>query len=113
MGGYNTVCEAVGLGKRVVVVPRVHPRQEQLIRAQRFAQLGLVSMVHPNDLSPDRLQEAVWAALASPPPAPRLDFDGLRRAGELLSELLAPSAMDVPLVPPDYWASGEGAWAYD
>ena len=29
MGGYNTVCEVLTLGKRAIVVPRVRPVQEQ------------------------------------------------------------------------------------
>ena len=35
MGGYNTVCELLAKGKRTLIVPRVAPRQEQLIRARR------------------------------------------------------------------------------
>ena len=112
MGGYNTVCEAVGLGKRVVVVPRVRPRQEQLIRARRFAQLGAVRMLHPDDLAPGRLQAVIRGALASPPPVPALDFDGLRRAGEGLASLLAPDgAFSADLATRDW--SDERAWAYD
>jgi len=109
MGGYNTVCEAVSLGKRVVIVPRVHPRQEQLIRARRFARLGLVTMVHPDGLTPGRLQDAVRDSLTAAPPAPRLDFDGLRRAGDVLAELLTPP---VPVFAANGWA-GERAWADD
>src|SRR5262249_17309453 len=36
MGGYNTVCEALSLGNHALIVPRVKPRSEQLIRAQRL-----------------------------------------------------------------------------
>ncbi|MFQ5570088.1 MAG: glycosyltransferase family protein, partial [Rhodothermales bacterium] len=30
MGGYNTVCELLSLGKRALIVPRIRPRREQL-----------------------------------------------------------------------------------
>jgi len=42
MGGYNTFCEILSLDKRAILVPRVTPRQEQLVRAKRAAELGLV-----------------------------------------------------------------------
>jgi predicted glycosyltransferase len=45
MGGYNTFCEVLSLDKRALIVPRTEPRQEQLIRASRAAELGLVSML--------------------------------------------------------------------
>lgn len=89
MGGYNTVCEAVSLGKRPIVVPRVAGSQEQLIRAERFAQRGLVTMLHPDDLTPDRLWRAVQGELnRCTSPAPLLDFDGLRRLGNIMIDAL-------------------------
>jgi predicted glycosyltransferase len=59
MGGYNTVCELLSLGKRGVLVPRVKPGQEQCIRAERMAAMGLLAMVHPEQLTPTRLMQAV------------------------------------------------------
>lgn len=35
MGGYNTYCEILSFDKPALIVPRVAPRQEQLIRARR------------------------------------------------------------------------------
>ncbi len=37
MGGYNTVCEVLSLGRPAIVVPRVQPRREQLLRARALA----------------------------------------------------------------------------
>lgn len=89
MGGYNTVCEAVSLGKRPIVVPRVVGSQEQLIRAERFAQRGLVTLLHPDDLTPERLWQAVQDELnRSTSPAPILDFDGLQRLGSIMIDAL-------------------------
>ncbi len=45
MGGYNTFCEILSLDKPAVIVPRSKPRREQLIRASRAAELGLIRML--------------------------------------------------------------------
>ncbi|MDF1748615.1 MAG: glycosyltransferase [Alphaproteobacteria bacterium] len=45
MGGYNTFCEIMSFDKRALIVPRTVPRREQFIRAQRFQELNLVSML--------------------------------------------------------------------
>jgi predicted glycosyltransferase len=65
MGGYNTVCELLTLGRRAVVVPRVRPGHEQLVRAERMSALGLLRMVHPDRLTPAGLIAAVQAELAA------------------------------------------------
>jgi len=43
MGGYNTFCEILSFDKPALIVPRTVPRREQLIRARRAADLGLVN----------------------------------------------------------------------
>ncbi|MFQ5632986.1 MAG: glycosyltransferase family protein [bacterium] len=62
MGGYNTICEILSAGKKAVIVPRCRPVQEQFIRALRLEEMGLVKMVHPDELSPATLWEAVQSA---------------------------------------------------
>lgn len=83
MGGYNTVCELLTLGRRALLVPRVKPGVEQCIRAERMAGLGLVRMLHPDELSPERLRLGLLAELAAwagRQPLPRLRrLDGLER----------------------------------
>src|SRR6266404_5733684 len=44
MGGYNTVCEVLSFAKHALIVPRVKPRREQIIRAERLQKLGLIEM---------------------------------------------------------------------
>ena len=51
MGGYNTSCEILACGRRALIVPRIIPRREQLIRAQRLSELGAVDVLHPQALS--------------------------------------------------------------
>ena len=45
MGGYNTFCEVLSYDKPALIVPRERPRQEQRIRAERAAALGLAAVL--------------------------------------------------------------------
>src|SRR5258708_20834149 len=65
MGGYNTVCEALSFEKRALIVPRVKPRREQIIRAERLRDLGLIDMLAIDELNPRLLSE--WMARDLPP----------------------------------------------
>lgn len=88
MGGYNAVCELLAAGKRALIVPRVRPRQEQLIRAQRLSALGLVDMLHPRELSSRALGSWLAAQGEGRPEARDLiDLDGLSRLPAMLEEL--------------------------
>lgn len=88
MAGYNTVCEILALARRALLVPRVQPRREQLIRAQRLRDLGLVEMLHPRHLSAHAL--ATWlAADTTPAPHVRLDLGALDRLPGLVRTLIA------------------------
>ncbi len=90
MGGYNTLLEALAGGVPTVCVPRVQPRSEQLIRAQRFAGLGLLRMVRPEHLAPGRLREEIEFVLRFgheqlvKRASANLFFDGARQAAEYL-----------------------------
>jgi predicted glycosyltransferase len=99
MGGYNTICEILASKTPALIVPRVTPRQEQLIRAERMQELGLVDMLHPKDLSARALRN--WLAGhpsqhgAGPSPSGSrggfgcpIDLDGLGRLPRLLQTLV-------------------------
>jgi len=97
MGGYNTVCEVLSFEKHALIVPRVRPEPEQWIRAQRMRELGLLDVLHPDELSPRALTD--WLARdLGPPPATRIriDLGGLTRIPGLLAELLDGTATPVP-----------------
>src|SRR5262249_44527685 len=66
MSGYNTVAEALSRSARIIAVPRSFPRTEQLIRARLLAQLGLLQMIEPRELSPPILRERIGQALSEP-----------------------------------------------
>ncbi len=79
MGGYNTVSSVLSFGKPACVVPRIRPRSEQLLRARRLAELGLLDVIHPDGLTPARLGE--WLESCQRPslrrPAFGIDLKGL------------------------------------
>ena len=90
MGGYNTVCEILSLNRPALIVPRVKPRQEQLIRATVLSDHGLVEMIHPDKLEPERLLTSTRDLLAgSSPLRPMLTLDGLPNVVTELDSLLS------------------------
>ena len=109
MGGYNTVCELLSCGRRALIVPRIKPGQEQNIRAERMAALGLLATLHPDRLTPAALAHALLeqvAAWRQGIPLPRLrTLHGLEQATAALCELMdlalpqpaAPVQIAVPL----------------
>jgi predicted glycosyltransferase len=90
MGGYNSICEALSFGKRLLVVPRLTPRAEQLIRAQRLQQMGLLEMLHPDRLSSAELGQWLLAEEGPPRARGRIDLDGARTLPTLLQKLCGP-----------------------
>jgi predicted glycosyltransferase len=93
MGGYNTVCEVLSCRKPALIVPRVQPRREQLIRAERLQELGLLELLHPDDLSPRALTDwlvgnPLFPGLQQSPLHDRIDLNGLANLPRLLEEVL-------------------------
>lgn len=95
MGGYNTVCEIFSFDKPALIVPRVVPREEQLIRASRAKELGLLDMLLPEEAEdPQRMAEALKALPHRQPPSansPNLQLDGLQNISRKIAEWLHPS----------------------
>ena len=88
MGGYNTFCEVLSLDKRALIVPRLHPRREQLIRATRAAELGFADMLLPQAADdPATMARALRALPQRPPPSKATvppNLDGLSRIADLV-----------------------------
>jgi predicted glycosyltransferase len=63
MCGYNTFCEILSFDKPAIIVPRITPREEQLIRARRAAELGLLDMLSPDEAADAKLFAAALKAL--------------------------------------------------
>ncbi len=100
MGGYNTVCETLSFEKRGLIVPRTKPRREQIIRAQRFRDLGLLDMLEPERLSPQALSAWMAAELAPLRLEGKLDLNGLERLPTLAAEILRPASTAASIGPP-------------
>lgn len=113
MGGYNTLCEVLSLARRAVVVPRVRPVQEQCIRAERMAALGLLRTLHPDTLSPAALMTCVREEVAQrhthPAALPLGGLDGVARAIFALMDDRA--AQFDPVVPFPVSARSPAPWS--
>ncbi|HTO31593.1 MAG TPA: glycosyltransferase family protein [Pararhizobium sp.] len=92
MGGYNTYCEILSFDKPALIVPRVAPREEQLIRATRAAELGLIDMLLPEEAAdPMRFAAALKALPERHPPsksAAGLTLEGLANISQIVGEWL-------------------------
>ncbi|CAM5199550.1 hypothetical protein ARD30_03665 [Bosea thiooxidans] len=98
MGGYNTFCEVLSFDKPALIVPRVKPRLEQAIRAQRAEELKLIDMLYdPSQTGEGERDPAVMAAALHalprrPPPSqafmPDL-LDGLPAISRALADDLS------------------------
>jgi predicted glycosyltransferase len=64
MGGYNSVCEALAVGRPLVIVPRATHKVEQKIRAELLVGQGLAKCVLPQALTADSVEGALDWALA-------------------------------------------------
>ncbi len=93
MGGYNTFCEILSFDKPALLVPRVRPRLEQLIRASRAEALGLARMLpHRPDRDPADMATALRALPGQNRPSGAMIpgmLDGLDRVNELAVEAIA------------------------
>lgn len=88
MGGYNSVCEALSFEKPALIVPRVKPRMEQMIRGQAVRAWGLVDVLHPDQLNPQALTRWLQEDKPAPQVHGRINFNGLFTIQALLERLL-------------------------
>lgn len=60
MCGYNTFCEVLSFDRKALFVPRTKPREEQYIRAKRSTEIGLCSMLTPEEAAiPSQMAKAL------------------------------------------------------
>ena len=92
MGGYNTVCEILSLGKKAIIVPRIKPVKEQWIRAKRMAELGFFSMISPEQLTPkllsDKVKEKLEESSFNQKFPTQLNLEALAEIKEIISGLM-------------------------
>lgn len=86
MGGYNTIVELLAGGIPALVVPRTNPRQEQRLRAERLEQLSHLQPCPIDELSPERLDNFVTAAVGNARHPVTVDLGGAHRVAQLLTD---------------------------
>ncbi len=90
MGGYNTYCEILSFDKPALIVPRTTPREEQLLRATRAAELGMIEMLLPEEAAdPARMAAALRALPSRVRPSvacPGLHLEGLTNIARLVGQ---------------------------
>jgi len=92
MAGYNTVCSLLSFNKPALLIPRTKPRCEQLLRAQKLANCGLVDMLLPNRVDAKSLRSWLLSPLRQRPEiGGRLRFDGLANVCRLTHDLVSKS----------------------
>ena len=96
-GGYNTITQTLCCARRGLVIPRIMHRKEQLMRAEILEELGITTMLHPDNVTPQRLHEVVVSMLANPrEPITEarkkhlIHFDGTDRLVDFCSRLTVP-----------------------
>jgi predicted glycosyltransferase len=91
MGGYNTFCEILSAQKPSIIVPRIVPSEEQLIRAKKMGQMGLLKAILPEELTPKSLMESIFHQLSNPSQyvtkIKTLDLNALPRISHYISTL--------------------------
>lgn len=94
--GYNTVTDILSYARKALVIPRIKYRKEQFLRSRIMSDLGLVTLMHPDDVSVRHLYDCVTDLLASendPLVEARarklIPLDGGRRLAEHLGGIFA------------------------
>lgn len=94
MGGYNTVSEVMSTSVPALIVPRVHRRQEQAIRARALAAHGLIDTTDPAQITPELLGDWFASHVGTEVQRTGVDLDGLDRVGHLAAQLLRDSSAE-------------------
>jgi len=104
---YRAMCKILTLNKPAVVVPQRELVQDQSIRANRMARLGLLTMVNPEQLTAESLIGTIQQALKDKRRAMReafpLPLDALPKLAEVVRTLLKlPPPYAAPPFPADH-----------
>ena len=89
MAGYNTFCEILSLDKRAIMVPRVRPRREQVMRAARAAALELVHTLDPDGPHDPSIMTAALRNLREQPAPSERRAAAMLNGLDVITELVA------------------------
>ncbi|WP_299413564.1 glycosyltransferase [Acaryochloris sp. IP29b_bin.148] len=89
LGGYNTTMNVLTTQVRSLILPSPSPDQvdEQWLRASRLAQLGAVSMLSPDQLSPSALAHTILQHLQTAQPSHAINLKGAENTTRRLRQL--------------------------
>src|SRR4051794_17041780 len=88
MAGYNTVAEIMRARVPALLVPRVRPSEEQLVRARLLARSGAQDMLPPGDMTPATMRQGIERLLERPRPEVALsEPHGEDRAVDVLASV--------------------------
>jgi len=89
MSGYNTTMNVLTTGVRSMLLPFTgNDDQEQRIRAQKLASLGVVEMIQPEDLEPNLFARKVVTYLQQQPSRIQFDCAGVEKTATQLKQFL-------------------------
>jgi predicted glycosyltransferase len=89
MAGYNPFCESLSFDKRAILVPRVRPRREQVLRAQRAAALDLAHALDPQDRHRPAVMTDALRRLADRPTPSQRRSAAMLNGLETITDLVA------------------------
>ncbi|MCA9047548.1 MAG: hypothetical protein KDA89_02400 [Planctomycetaceae bacterium] len=84
MGGYNTVTSILSFGKPALIVPRIKPRREQWIRAERLQELGWTSVLSPEHLVSGAIRGWLETETVAVPDKCSINLNGLQNISRQL-----------------------------
>lgn len=91
MAGYNTCMNILMTGVKALVLPFTGENDdEQTIRTRKLERLGVVTMIHPEELHPDSLANKILLSLESRPVTldSPLDTQGVEKTSAYLTDIL-------------------------
>jgi predicted glycosyltransferase len=89
MSGYNTTMNVLTTGVRALLLPFTgNDDQEQRIRAQKLADLGVVEIIDPKELDPNCFVKKVVTYLQKQPTRIQFDCAGVKKTAVLLNQFL-------------------------
>ena len=90
MAGYNTVMDILSAGVRALVYPVTsNGDQEQSVRAEKLARMGVLDLIQSEELVPEELAQKLVAALRKEPTRLALNRGGAANSALLLRKHLA------------------------
>lgn len=89
MSGYNTTMNILTTGVKAMLMAFTgNDDQEQRMRSQKLAAMGIVMTIQPEDLAIDRFVEKIQICLNTKPNTVQFDFDGVAKTAFYVNEML-------------------------